>query len=310
LATEIARGEFALIVAEDRRHIVDRRRRKAGLDVVDHLGAAAEPPDTEVLAVPQQRLEHGARLVDRTVQLVADLARHALAQRLEPQVADTGVAEAHERDVAQAFAGRLLEHEQRIRPLQLQDELAVADLRRLGVEAAVAELVVGPGHAGPAGEEKVFLGEPHQHAFAHDLAGAVAQDDVASPVRPRTAQSCSRRHLRRISAPRARAPASWRAGRPVADIERVLPRHALVDPVGVLPWLERAAELRVGVDVARHRQGGARAVSPPDDFGRAHERRRREGVASATTPSITMRAYSAIMASTVEGARNAPVGDH
>ena len=48
----------------------------------------------------------------------------------------------------------------------------------LRVVMALAELIVGPGDAGTAGEQVILFGELHQHAFAHDLAGVVAEDDV------------------------------------------------------------------------------------------------------------------------------------
>ena len=253
-----------------------------------------------VAAVLHQRAEDLLRVLDRAVQFVADLAGHALAQRLEAHAADLRVAEPHEADVAQAFAGRLLHDEQRVRSLHLQDELARAELRRLGVVAALAELVVGPGDAGPAGEEVLLLGELHQHAFAHDLAGAVAEDDVLGLSDVELGEAVDRdrgEELQRV----ATFDPHLCERRPVADVERVLPGHALVDPVGVLPRLEARAELRVGVHVARDRQGGAcgrlpcvfGAVMTAADACVARVRR-------ATTPPITMRAYSSIIASMVE----------
>ena len=144
--------------------------------MVDHLGAAAEPPDAVVAAGSISALKISWRA--RSARAARSRSRPPCPGAAPNDVADLRAAEPHEADVAQAFAGRLLHHEQRVRSLQLENELAAADLRHFGVVVAFAELVVGPSNAGTAGEEIILLGELHQHAFAHDLAGAVAEDDV------------------------------------------------------------------------------------------------------------------------------------
>src|SRR5262249_14964890 len=86
--------------------------------------------------------------------------------------------------------------------------------------------------------------------------------------------------------------------RPVADKERVLAGHALVDPVSVFPRFEGCAELRVCVHVPREREGG-RMRQGHLTFCCGHDFRRRAAPPPATTPSLTIRAYSSIMASIV-----------
>ncbi len=294
---EIGAREILLFGAEQRRHVIDRGGGKARLHVIDHLGAAAETSDAVVASMLHQRREDLLRMRDGAMQLVADLAGHALAQRIQPHAADPGLAEPHEADVAQALSGRLLHDEQRVRSLHLEDELPRTDLRDLAVVVALAELIVGPGHAGPAGEQVILLGALHQHALAHNLASVVAEDDVLglSDIKPGQAvDGDPGEELERIAALDSQLPER----RPIADIERVLPGHALVDPVRVFPRLEARAELRVGVHLARNRKSRGMGQARLE---RRHDLRRRVLVAcsSATTPPITMRAYSSIIASTV-----------
>ena len=118
------------------------------------------------------------RVLDRAMQLVSDLSRHALSQGDKLLVADLCVAETHEADIPQIFAGRFLHHVQGLRPLHLKDELAAADLGDFGVVATFAELIIRPGNARPAGEQIIVVCQPHEYPFAHDLAGCVTKNDV------------------------------------------------------------------------------------------------------------------------------------
>src|SRR3954466_12610697 len=164
---------------------------------------------------------------------------------MEMLVADARLAEAHEADVAQVVAGRLLQHEQRVGPLHLEDELFWPDHAADRVEAALAEHVLGPGHAGTADEQQIVLGQPHQDALADDLAVRIAQHDMLRlpDVEFREAAAGDRgEELQRVRA----GDLELAERRPVADVERLLPRHALVDPVRVFPRLEGLTETRVG----------------------------------------------------------------
>ena len=142
----------------------------------------------------------------------------------------------------------------------------------LRVVAAAEELVVRPDGPRSAGEVQLVLGHPHEDPLAHDLPVAVGEDGVLGLPDVEDGERVDRdvgEEPQRVGPLHG----ELHERRPVADVARLLPGQALVDPVRVLEGLEVRAEADVAV-------------------GRRIERDRRDGVqADVSSRKLVVQAY-------------------
>jgi hypothetical protein len=95
----------------------------------------------------------------------------------------------------------------------------------------VTKVVVGPETA--AAEEQEFLGiQTAQDAFVNDLAVLVGMDDVHRLTNVEPGETVDGNIGEQLEDIRPSEPA-FPQKRPVADVTRLFPRHALIDPVGI-----------------------------------------------------------------------------
>src|SRR5580700_282017 len=79
---------FALAVK--RWNIIDRRRREAGFNMIDHLGPPPQSPDAKLGARFKQRIVNVEPIFARAVEFESDFARHALTEHQNLFVTDAG----------------------------------------------------------------------------------------------------------------------------------------------------------------------------------------------------------------------------